>query len=805
MREKGARLFSGSAVLDLLREARRRPRLLAERLAVAVSASGAGVFEVDPVRGTLWCSERLVEILGRRLSADETRDIVWPVHHPDDRDRVRRVIAEAQRNEADDVGFESRVVLPGGAVRWTDWRLQVRHDAKGALAGVVGLVVDIDERKRQEVALEAARREAEANAERLKLALIASRGGVFEIEHQTGHHWVSPEFERLVGRTVTFADIATPAWAFIHPDDRERVTAHIVHATMSGEVHSPAEWRVVMPNGEHRWVATNGCVYSDELGRLKRVVGFIQDIDARKTQEIALERAREEIGVAAERLALSLKAACAGVFEVDMRAGTFWCSPEFVDIVGRPLTFAEACGVWPMVHPDDVAQVEAGITVPRDDGELAHVEYRIVMPSGEVRWLDGKVLIRKSPEGAFTKIIGLILDVSAAKRQELALIEAERAASAGAEAKSQFLANMSHEIRTPMNGVLGILHLLAREQLSDEARRLVAEAEGCGQMLAQLLNDVIDVSRMEAGRLDLSLEPTDPAAVLASVAGLMRPQAEAKGVDLRVRVEGDPGWVMMDPVRLRQGLFNLIGNAVKFTSQGYVEASLAIGPPTDGYRRLRFDVRDTGIGIPAHAQGKLFQRFQQADGSTARQFGGSGLGLAITRKVAELMGGQVGFNSLEGIGSTFWIDVPAKVADVAGAEAVEPLPSLEGLHILVVEDNATNRLVATKILEALGAQVETAEDGLLGVEAVRWSPFDLVLMDVQMPRMDGVEATRTIRALAGNPGTVPIVGLTANALPHQWQAYREAGMQGVVAKPLSPGALLAEIAAVLGGRARKAA
>ncbi|MEO6379339.1 MAG: ATP-binding protein, partial [Caulobacteraceae bacterium] len=268
-------------------------------------------------------------------------------------------------------------------------------------------------------------------------------------------------------------------------------------------------------------------------------------------------------------------------------------------------------------------------------------------------------------------------------------------------------------------------------------------------------------------------------------------------LNLTVHINGDDGWAMIDPVRMRQALFNLIGNAIKFTPSGRVEARLSVRAEAPGTKRLRFEIEDTGVGIPTAVQSSLFQRFQQADGSTARRFGGSGLGLVITRALAEMMGGEVNFSSVEGLGSTFWFDVPAPAAEQASAAAAESLAGLDGLKILVVEDNRVNRLVATKILEGLGAEVETAEDGVLGVEAVMATAFDLVLMDVQMPRMDGVEATRKIRTLPGPAGVVPIVGLTANVMPHQWKAYRDAGMDGVAAKPITPRDLLAEIVRAL--------
>jgi signal transduction histidine kinase/CheY-like chemotaxis protein len=472
-----------------------------------------------------------------------------------------------------------------------------------------------------------------------------------------------------------------------------------------------------------------------------------------------------------------------------------------VEILEHQLTFEEAAGVWPIIHPDDAARVRAAIDSTQGKLDEARAEWRVRLPSGEYRWIEARALPRLGADGQVGKLVGVVLDIDARKRQELALLEAQQAAEAATEAKSQFLANMSHEIRTPMNGVLGVLHLLEQEPLSQEGKALLEEAQGCGQMLAQLLNDVIDFSRIEAGRLELSPEPLDIADMLHSVVGMLRPQAAAKGLELRTSVAGEGVRVMADPVRLRQALFNLIGNAVKFTNVGHVEVRLRLSGDEAGAKRIRFEVEDTGVGIPAEAQERLFQRFHQADGSTARRFGGSGLGLAITRSLADMMGGEVGFVSQEGQGSTFWFDVPAPAAPSAGQavglQARSDGAPLGGMRILVVEDNPTNRLVAGKILESLGASVATAEDGALGVEAAAAGGYDVVLMDVQMPRVDGVEATRRIRALAGEAAATPIIGLTANVLAHQRSTYLAAGMNGVASKPISPGALLEEIARVL--------
>jgi len=721
------------------------------------------------------------ELLGRS---------VLDFYHPDDTAGIRERAVVLQAGESAET--ELRVRRADGDYQWFAARSQRMPDG----AFIVTL---------RDAAADRAYRDQIEEAGRTRKMLGASAGlGIWEFNPVTGLIWWSDEIAGLVGLDPEVDRTAERFYEFVHPRDRATLQREMGQSVVTGEPLR-VEHRIW---ARDRWLTMRVTVRTERVAEGVHILkGISEDItelaaarDVARKGEQQMRKARREVAANASRLNVALEAAEAGVYEIDHVNQTFWCSPEFERITGQKnSSYVEATELrYPGFHVEDLPHVRASFrALHRGDKQSGEsFEARIVRPDGTERWVRVFHHLLVNKNGRWLKAVGLVQDCDVLKRQELALIEAQRAAEAGAEAKAAFLANMSHEIRTPMNGVMGVLHLLKTEALSEDGRALLGEALSCGAMLNELLNDVIDFSKIEAGRLELTCEPVDPCALVAGVVRLLEPQARAKGLQLVVDADAAIGWVRSDPVRLRQALFNLVGNAVKFTEKGHVvvrcrQADAGV---------MRFEVEDTGVGISAAAQSRLFERFNQGDASTTRKFGGSGLGLAITRRLAEMMHGDVGFCSAEGQGSTFWIEVRADPAE-APEEAVETAAAvLDGVRILVVEDNATNRLIACKLLENLGAEVETAVDGYAGVEAAERGGFDLILMDIQMPGIDGVEAARRIRALGGTPAATPIVALTANVLAHQRQAYLDAGMDGVVGKPISPGALVSEIGAAAARR-----
>ena len=522
-----------------------------------------------------------------------------------------------------------------------------------------------------------------------------------------------------------------------------------------------------------------------------------RNVDALREREMELSRL-------SRRLRLALDASKVGVWDYDFTTNRLVWDRRMDELYampddGRQRTYLDWRG---RLHPDDLARASAEFDQAINVTGRYDSDYRLLLPDGGIRHIRAIGAVYREADGS-GKIVGVNWDVSADVRRN-AELEAKRSeAEAASVAKSQFLATMSHEIRTPMNGVIGMLDLLLRTELDPVQRERATIASDSARQLLALLNDVLDLSKLEANRISLRTTPTDVGALVHAVVALMSATAQERRLRLVVDVAPSvPPLLNCDPLRLRQVLVNLVGNAVKFTESGsvQVEVDFRAAPRAE----LSIAVRDTGVGIPEAARAALFQRFAQVDSSITRRRGGTGLGLAICKELVELMGGEISVDSVPDLGSTFRFQIPAMpVAAVPELQAQSaPATPVRVARILVAEDNATNREVLMAYLAADGHMVRMVTNGAEAVVELQHGGFDLVLMDIQMPLMDGITASRRIRALDPPHCHVPIIALTANAFPDERAACLAAGMSDLVAKPVSHEGLASAIARATSDTAR---
>lgn len=723
--------------------------------------------------------------------------------HPDEKNALYAVYPKIESGEIEQTTLKQRFLHADGTSRHIEISMRALRDKAGKFTGAIGNIRDVTEAYRHETQL----RDSE---ERFRRMAEAAPVGIYRADAQGGITYANRAWSAKIGLTVEEAlgngwmsklkDPSPyeerPAWEGFTESETIRRRTVVFEAV----------------DGSDLWIETVSCAEFDEDGNLSGFVGVTIDItEQRKANEALVESKR----VFETLAALSP----AGIFRANAAGECTYYNNAWLTLSGLSPEKALGNGWADALHKDDRIRVlqEWQDCVARR--ETYRSEFRFSRPDGQISWVDVIATPETDEDGKLIGYIGVNMDISNRKILERQLISAMKNAEAAAVSKSNFLANMSHEIRTPMNGVLGFAELLLETGLDETQRKYAQLIADSGQAMMRLLNDILDISKVEAGQMNIVREPVQLRHVVDSCLKLLSANAAQKGLSLEVEYGDDvPDHIIGDGLRIRQVLLNLIGNAIKFTLAGKVTVSVSAVMDRSGKKAdLSINVRDTGVGIPASRIEAIFQPFEQADDSTVRKFGGTGLGLTISRQLVRLMGGELSVKSTAGHGSCFRIDLPSVEIGTAGAlrtaigsgsENGASRSKVKGIRILLAEDHDVNQLLIRSMLEQEGYIVDVAVDGTQAHEKVvrtkgGTNAYHVVLMDIQMPEMDGFEATRLIRASGIDRKTLPIIALTANAYAEDIAACQKAGMQAHIAKPVDRKLLLSTLEKWTSGRPAK--
>lgn len=767
-------------VVDEIELRRTSRALLAHQqlLSMAQKMASLGVWRLDLTTGAIAWTDEVYAIHGlTRATFDPQVESAIDFYHPDDRALVREHLDRAI-SEGEGFSFQLRLRRQTGEDRIVQSRAEVEFGADGKPSFIHGVFQDITD---SALAL----RRAQRSETRFRGLADSMADVVTRLRFDGSSDYISPAIEAVLGyRPREMAGLSS--LHFVHEDDRRKVTAAL-RRIAAGRSKETLTHRAVHKSGRELWVETSFRRVEQDQDGPGEIVAVIRDISERHALEQALADSEAQLRVLAENSTdIMVRFGLDGlILHISPACRKLGVGPE--EAIGK--------SIFNLVAPEHVEHSKALVAQLVRDLQAEpgrRREHLVVTKSGERLWLEGSPTIIFDGKGQPAEIVSVFRDVTERKATEAQLEQAKLAAEAAADAKAQFLANMSHELRTPLTAVVGFARLAsAQPELSPTTKSYLDRLSIGATALMATINDILDFSKLEAGQVDIRPRPTDVGVLLRDCLSLFTAIADDKGTRLALRgAHCLPPKMLIDEDRVRQVLLNLIGNAVKFTADGDIDLIVDWDPAA---KRLRCQVVDTGCGISQPQLAKLFRRFVQVDGTLSRGHGGTGLGLAICKGLVEAMGGEIGAISREDFGTTFEFWIPCEeISSPVGAS--EDAQVLDGSwRVLVADDHATNRELVRVVLGQFGIAVSEAEDGQQAVEMAQNEPFDLILMDLRMPKLSGVQAATSIRDGTGPNRDVSIIAFSADSET----ASNGDIFDGVVGKPLEPEVLIRTVSEAL--------
>lgn len=752
----------------------------------------SGLLQLDRDGQPCWTNHNWVDHTGKSL--EDSRDCGWmDAIHPEDRVEAEALWGRVREGE---LGDPIEVRHARNPEDWFEIGYSVMREGE-EIVGYVIILTDISERRADALALE----ESEGL---YRLVTEHARDIVFRLGLDQVSRYVSSASRAVLGFDPVEME-GRPLHRKVHEDDHDLLNRHFAEV-LTGNPSPEISFRMRTKDGDYRWVeASTQLVVDQENGEPAEIVATVRDIQQRhETEQLVLDSA-EKLSESNRLLSLAESLAQVGHWRLDTNRLSFHHSRQLAAMIGaeRDATLTPR-GLLRLLSINDRRMTLATIARARSAGRPSECSARVRTEDGQIRHFRLMVQADRDRDGKVGGLFGVVRDVTLEVRAQTELVAARDRATKAAAAKSAFLATMSHEIRTPMTGVLGMIDLLHLNPSEAERARYLETLKRSADLLMAVLDDILDFSKIESGRLSLEQRDFRFERLISETKQLFDRAASAKGLVLRVEGGGDDASpVRGDAVRLQQVLSNLLSNAIKFTEKGHVTIRYSIMPDHARWR-WRVAVIDSGIGVAPEERHALFEPFTQADVTTSRRFGGTGLGLAISRRLVEAMGGRMGVESKPGRGSTFWFEVsletglePTYEGGPTTAPLLEPRTDVQAsLNLLVAEDNPVNQMLLGAILRQMGHTIRAVDNGQHAVDVAGKEPFDAIIMDMQMPELDGLAATRRIRASDGPNASVPIIALTADASPERRRFYDGAGLSAFLTKPIDQDALADQLAAI---------